>query len=52
MTFKCSTEENHEKLLELSSITIIKSRKKRWAGHVAHTERRKIQGFGGKTGGK
>jgi hypothetical protein len=35
-------------------IQVIKSRRMRWAGHVAHNRReaRCIQGFGGKTRGK
>jgi hypothetical protein len=33
-------------------IQVIKSRRIRWAGHVAHTRERRIQGFGGETRGK
>jgi hypothetical protein len=35
-------------------IGAIRSRRMKWAGHVAHIgiEARRIQGFGGETGGK
>jgi len=49
-------ELHNEELNDLYSlpniVRVIKSRRMRWAGHVARIGERRIQGFGGETGGK
>jgi hypothetical protein len=47
---KLYNEEIHDLYTSPNVVQVIKSRKMRWAGHVAHIgEGRLVQGFGGET---
>jgi len=49
---KLHDEELNDLYSSPNIVRVIKSRRMRWAGHVARTGGRRIQGFGVETGGK
>jgi hypothetical protein len=49
---KLHNEELHNLYSSPDTIRQVKSRRMRWAGHVARMEVESVQGFGGKTGRK
>jgi hypothetical protein len=46
---KLHNEELNDLYSSSSIIRVIKSRRMKWEGHVAHMGKRRIQGFGGET---
>jgi hypothetical protein len=46
---KLHNEELNDLYSSPNFVRVIKSRRMRWAGHVARREERRIQGFGGET---
>jgi len=46
---KLHNEEFNDLYSLLNIVRVIKSRRIRWAGHVARMEKRGLQGFGGET---
>jgi hypothetical protein len=49
---KLHNEELHDLYSSPTVAWVIKSRRMRWAGHVALMGERRVQGFGGETWGK
>ena len=46
---KLHNEEPNDLYCSPNIVRVVKSRRMRWAGHVARMQERRIQGFGGET---